>query len=148
MFVCYGGKWDMRKNKYVGGALKGIVIRKGIKYEEFVAEVFRRIEVDEKEFDLRMRWKFDFKVGNEYPPIEICNDDDLQFYMLSDNLLQVPLCISIERKSISGSNQVDCGNAEDAIFEVFGNALSENALDENALDENALDENALHDHNR
>src|ERR1051325_9585624 len=90
-----------------------------------------------------MRWKFDFKVGNEYPPIEICNDDDLQFYMLSDNLLQVPLCISIERKSISGSNQVDCGNAEDAIFEVFGNALGENALDQNALDHNALDENAL-----
>ncbi|KAL0543855.1 hypothetical protein IC582_018960 [Cucumis melo] len=139
ILVRHGGAWDEGRRKYEGGVLKGIVVSKEITHKDLQYELYDLAEVDPTKFDIKIRCIYEIKGEKEAPPFELSNDRDLKFYILSENLLEVPLYLSFELtsnrsmkvlnkdyNSVSESNQVQNLNLHPPI--------GMDTLDENEVD--------------
>ncbi|KAL0533306.1 hypothetical protein IC582_030119 [Cucumis melo] len=139
ILVRHGDAWDEGRRKYEGGLLKGIVVSKEITHKDLQYELYDLAKVDPIKFDIKIRCIYEIKGEKEAPPFELINDHDLKSYILSENLLKVPLYLSFEPtsnrsmkvlkkdyNSVSGSNQVQNLNPHPPI--------GMDTLDENEVD--------------
>ncbi|XP_038880853.1 uncharacterized protein LOC120072537 [Benincasa hispida] len=103
IIVRFGGDWDESRRNYVGGHMKGLKVRNDITVSELVSMMHQRLNTDPDMFDIHIKYYCNLLVPA--PPINIVDDEDLNFFLEGNEASRMPLFVSITPCESHGVHQ-------------------------------------------